>query len=184
MLVEVEDGAVDEDDAATLAGTGAGPLADGQRSHLGDFRPRAADEAVGGRGELNDSAVVGVRELVPLLLREDAEPERRRERDDRELDLAAVEEGESRLEPVRIEIDLDRGLAGELERRGREPWRASPRRKHLDQRLRPEVLVDVDDRHARTLAQHPEEGLAKRLCAAGVPLDRRDAASSIASILQ
>ena len=94
-----------------------------------DARARCEwDEPVGGRGELDDSAVVGVRELVPLLLREDAEPERRRERDDRELDLAAVEEGESRLEPVRIEIDLDRGLAGELERRGREPWRASPRR--------------------------------------------------------
>jgi len=109
------------------------------------------DDPVARAREVEDPSLVRLADLLPLLVGEGPGTERRREGDDRPLDSATVEEREARLERVRADVDLHRRLAGKLQGRAVEPRRAPAPRKELEQRLRPEVLVDVDDGHAVTL---------------------------------
>src|SRR4051794_38965061 len=97
------------------------------------------EPAAGGADDLEDALVVGRDELGAQL-------QRRRARDERDVDPVTVESSEARVEIVRAEIDLERTV-GELQRAAAQTWRLAPCFECLDQSGGPEVLMEVEGRH-------------------------------------
>ncbi len=80
-------------------------------------------EPSGGRRELQHPVLVCADELVTLGVGELLDTQRRLQRDHRDVDLEAVEQGEPRIEIVGPQIDLRLMLLGKDERRAPQAWR-------------------------------------------------------------
>jgi hypothetical protein len=80
--------------------------------------------------------------------------EGRRERDHCDVDLVAIEQPGACVELMHGEIDLAHGLACELEHGPTQARRSFPLREGGDERLRPEVLVEIDARRVHRLILH------------------------------
>jgi hypothetical protein len=118
-------------------------------------RHTGADEAVAARADgkgshapagngrdVEDAFVVGLDEVGFAL-----DLQRRRKRDDGDLDSRLVEKGEAPVERMRGHVDLEALVACELEPRTDEPRRHRPALERTNEGLRPEVLVNVDRPH-------------------------------------
>jgi len=77
------------------------------------------------------------------------------QRHDRDVELPAVEERQPRPEIVCAEVDLAR-FSCKLEGGTAEPRRMFSSSQKLDERLRPQMLVEVDRRHALILASESQ----------------------------
>jgi hypothetical protein len=110
------------------------------------FRPgRKRNDPPGSRlRELEDAPFVRPDQLLVL------DAERRLQGDDGHVDLPPVEEREPSAQAVRAEVDLCCAFARELEHPARQARRVPSPRKHLQKRLRPEMLMEVDRRHGRS----------------------------------
>ncbi len=118
--------------------------------------------ALGRGSELENPVLVGRDELGGLVARQRADAQGRLQRHDGDVELPAVEEREPGPEVVGAEVDLALAFAGELERGAAEPRRTLSTGQELDERLRPQVLMEVDRGHVILASSHP---LARRAAA-------------------
>src|SRR5439155_10398611 len=147
------------------------PLEDSAGSEGADPAARLSCDA-------EDPVVVRLEDRLRLVLGQELDLERRRKRDDRDVDLVAVKLAEPRLEIVCVEVDVEPTLPLELERTVAEPGRLPSARERREERLGPEVLVDVEGRRlaARSLSRRRPHrsgrgrALARGLAAPARPL--------------
>ena len=109
-------------------------------------------------------------EELGILVARRVEPEGGLERDDGDVELAAVEEREPRVQVVGAEVELARALPGELENGSDETWRLRSALEAGDEGLGPQVLVEVERRHRLTPRAGRRGGRARR-----PPPDREEA---------
>ena len=106
--------------------------------------------------------MVRVEEWLSLSRRQELDLERRCQRDNRDVDLVPIEISETCLEVVRGEVDVERTLTAELEHIAMQAGRRAPTGERRQQRLRPEVLVNVECCH-RVAVAHPAPSAPTRI---------------------
>src|SRR5581483_6205791 len=96
-------------------------------------------------GQLESAFVIGVDERPRLARRQKMDAERRLERDNSALDAGAIEGCKPRAQPMGGEIDREAALDRRQDIAAKE-GRRRPSGEQGDEAVRPQVLVEVDDR--------------------------------------